>query len=72
MERIDTSLTQRIITEAERHRVPVSSKLIHGAMNNYDNAGSHDFPFDSCIPSMTPGNVYRLIFEMTIFMIQYF
>ena len=55
MERIDTSLTQRIITEVERHRVPVSSKLIHGAMNNYDNAGSHDFPFDSCIPSMTRG-----------------
>ena len=28
MERIDTSLTQRIITEAERHRVPVSSQKL--------------------------------------------
>lgn len=31
------------------------SNTIHGAMNNWDNAGSHDFPFDSCIPSMTRG-----------------
>ena len=47
MERIDTSLTRRIITEADGHRVPVSlqitpSNIIHGTMDNYNDAASHD------------------------------
>ena len=55
MERIDTSLANRIITEAGEHRVPVaesikSSSVIHGAMDNFDHdensltgiGGSHD------------------------------
>ena len=47
MQRIDTSLTQRIINQAVGHRVPVSSEItstniIHGAIDNYDDNFSHD------------------------------
>ena len=47
MERIDTSLTQRVIDLADGHRVPVppqiqSESIIHGAMDNFDDGPSHD------------------------------
>ena len=47
MQRIDTSLTQRIINQAVGHRVPVSSEItstniIHGALDNYDDNSSRD------------------------------
>ena len=47
MQRIDTSLTQRIINQAVGHQVPVSSaitsiNIICGTMNNYDDSSSHD------------------------------